>query len=590
MHKQSYFVTSMLAGFLIVSAAAAQSPGPFTSPTNANNQPLLSYPIEQSFSAYIRGCNGQIPLTLQKPGLFGSGSRQVSAIDPRIIERLALTTNPTIVKDLELSLGRVFGHVYSSRDVTAATFENRNFLRLSYEDRDKILQPGFPSTRLEASCITVMAGALNANANFSFPTATLQAALEAEYNTDSRSTMEVVQGHFNSPVWEMWQGSTLENIDRPRHKFYAGVLFWDWYDNSPGGTLSLLEYFKGTVIYRQTRTDMDQQVGASANGRVDIPMFTAQAAVDGEMRQDSAYALEDFHVLIDAPLPGGPITTGWRALPTLSEIVSAVETNTPAEISAPNGPMIEPMQPKTIQADIRSLPAAYCNRPSWHVRDERSAAGPSTTLAVAADPVQVRKEGQTVCRFQLSYTSPTSAATGDVPLAPFLVSNADRSGERLWLKLGSLTLLRTPGPELHRLSEQGPLVYPIAGSLPEASDIQWTIRFQLRNIGAYNDINRIILDDLRLDCPVGVMTNTANFSAAFEGPLTGSSRTLVLTIRNNFRGALAAPFDTVPCQVTGRLEYRSPNGAVLWRQAPDNLVVNFPQNRALAPIAAANRL
>lgn len=589
MRKHMCFASSILAGFLVVSAAAAQSPGPFTAPTNNNNQPLLSYPIEQSFSEYIQGCNGQIPLTLRKPGPFGS-SRQVSAIDPRIIERLDLTTNPTIVKDLEMSLGRVFGHVYNSRDVTAATFENRNFLRLSYQDRDKILQPGFPSTRLEASCITVMAGALNANANFSFPTATLQAALEAEYNTDSRSTMEVVRGHFNSPVWEMWQGSTLENIDRPRHKFYAGVLFWDWYDNAPTGNLSLLEYFKGTVIYRQTRTDMDQQVGANADGRVDIPMFTAHAAVDGEMRQDSAFALEDFHVLIDAPLPSGPSTTGWRELPALTDIVSAVETNTPVEFTVPGDSMIDPTQPKIVQADIRSLPAAYCNRPSWQVRDDRSAAGPSTTLAIAAEPIQVRNEGRTVCRFQLSYTSPTSTAAGDVPLAPFLVSNGERRGQRLWLKLGELTLLRSPGPELHRLSEQGPHVYPIAGSVPEASDIQWTIRFQLRNIGSYNDISRIILDDLRLDCPIGVLTNTADFSATFDGPLTGSSRTLVLTIRNNFRGALGTPFDTVQCQVTGQIGYRSPNGAVLSRQVPDNLIVNFPQRRPQEPIAAASRL
>lgn len=578
----------MLAGLAMAGSAAAQSPAPFSARLNSASQPLLSYPIEQSFTEYVRDCSGQIPLTIRRPGLLGP-TRQVSAIDPRIIGRLNLTANPTILKDLEMSLGRVFGHVYNSRDVSAATFENRNFLRLTYEDRDKILQPGFPSTRLEASCISILAGALSANADFAFPTATLQAALEAESRTDSRSTMEVVRGRFNSPVWEMWDGSTIENFDRARHKFYAGILFWDWY--SPGsGNRSLLEYFDGTVIYRQTRTETDQQTDAEASGRVNIPMFTAAASVDGELRQQSSYALEDFHVLIDTPRTGAPATTGWRAFPDLAAIVAAVENASPAELSAPDGPMIDPTQPKMLHADIQSLPAAYCNRSSWQVRDSRSATGPSSQLALASDPLQVRKDNRTVCRFQISYTPPASTTTGDVALTPFLASANEKSQRRLWLKLGDVTLTRNAGPELHRLSQQGPSVYPVNGSIPEASDIQWSMRFQLRNIGAYNDTDRIILDNLRLDC-ADVMTNAAEFAATFDGPLTGSSRTLVLTIRNRFQGALGTPFDTVQCPVTGEVGYRSPSGAMLWRRV-ENLTVNFPQPRPQQPMAApaANRL
>lgn len=589
MNKNSVLITGLVAGLAIAGAAAAQSPAPFTAPLNSNRQPLLSYPLEQSFSSYIQDCSGQTSLTLRKPGWFGP-SREISAIDPRIIGALGLTSNPTILEDLKLSLGRVFGHVYRTRDVTAATFANSDFLRLTYEDRDKVLQPGFPSTRLEASCLTVMAGALDANADFSFPTATLQAALKAEYNTDSRSTMEVVRGRFNSPIWEMWSGSSISNIDKPRHKFYAGILFWDWYENAPSGaTLSLLEYFDGTVVYRQTRTDMDQQIEGSADGRVAIPMFTAAASVDGDMRQQSAYALEDFHVLIDTPRGGSPSTVGWRPLPTLASITSAVETYTPADLTAPDGPIIDPMQPKIVQADIRSLPAAYCNNTAWQVRDNRAATAASSELRIANAPVQVRKDSQTVCRFQISYTPSATTPQGEVPLSPFLVSTEERDRQHLWLKLGSLTLTRNAGPELHRLGQDGPRVDLIAGSTPEASNIQWTIRFQLRNVGPYNDINRIILDNLRLDCPDNVMTNAADFSAAFEGLLTGTSRTLVLTIRNNFQGRIDTPFDTVQCKVTGAVGYQSLTGAILSRQVPDNLIVSFPQNRPQQPVAAASR-
>lgn len=574
--------------------AVAQSPGPFTTERQPNGPLLLSYPLEARFSEFLRDCGGvPTPLQISRLNRFGrSDRRTLSAIDPRIINALGLTTQPTIEANLNMSIDRVFGHVYAVNNFSRSFGPSDEYLRLDYVDNDKIQPLGFPDTQLSSTCGSILAGALSANADFTLPVTSLQAAVNADSSSSTRSSLEITDGAFRSPIWDMWSGENVLVSDQPRRKVFAALLFWDWYASSSQYRRTnpvqhyLLRSFTGTVAYRRTSSQTTASSSASINGRVGVPFISANADFSGNVNQTSSFTATRFNVLVRSR--GGVDTYRFEPLPSIANIVSVAEANTVSQFRVPDGGrMVENGQQKTFLADLSGLPAAFCNETAWEVRDSLSATTSSSTLSLGR-PSQTPGSGEMMCTMPIIYSAPSSGTAVDLALRPVLFSTTTLEQRQLRLPLDELRIDRTAGPEWSLVSQTDPVVTPANGTTPQAFNLRWTFNFTVRNIGQYNDINRIDVSNLKLDCP-GVITHDAVVEGAFSGPASPSSRTLILTVNNFYQGPYSGPanppaYDRQPCKVNGYVSYTKTDGSLGARRDIPEISVTFP--RPVVPPAA----
>jgi hypothetical protein len=567
---------------LLITANATAAPiPPFAQPTNAAGQRLLSFELENRFRNFMQRCgNIQVPLRMRREGGLSSGTRDVSSIDVDIIDGLNLrNSSPAVSSTHNVSLGRLFGYVYPAVERERPNWTPGQFLRLGYEDQDKILAPGFPSTRYEASCGSVVEGALRVNAEYSFPVATLRGALSADYSSNTNTSIQLAHGRFDSPIWEMWS-PTNANSGRTGDRFYAGILFWDWYRNRPAGTYYLMRSFNGTALYRQIDRRSTGSAGASGEARLSIPVVTAETRFDVRGTRESLLEIEDFELFLAAAGPGGPPTIAWETLPPLSDIVGAVETSAVrGELIYEGGQLVQSGQTKAFSIDVRSMPRAYCATDLWQIRNSLSDTAVSELLSVL-DAREVPTGDTTACRFRLSYAPGTASAVADVNLTPVLFSSEERAGHRLRLPLGRVTFSRSPRPTLSVVRVAEPMIQLIPGST-NRYNLTWRIDMRLDDDGRFADINRIHVEELTFTCPANTLTAGAvQFSDQFIGTPGPTSRTVQITGIAEYQGDLnPLAAEHVDCTLAGDILFTPSDGSQAIRRQVPSVPVKYPKPR-----------
>lgn len=558
-------------------ALPAASPAPFLKEKNDAQELLLSYQLEQRFAKLVEDCAIPKPLKLKK----GGDKRTVSTIDADVISALHLETRaPTLYRVVDSNLARVFGYVYPEAEKDEPKFQNQNYLKINYaRDRDELLAPGFPELRLASSCGNVIHAAMKSNAGYEFGMGAVKAALDAELDQEREVTFQISNGRFLSPLWEMWSGLNVESPDRGAKKFYASMLFWDWYSVSPRtGTHYLLEYFHGTSLYRQLTRNKRSTAGASAGGRVSVPFFTVEADTSGRISQDESLEIRDFSIYMAKRVADGSQPYDYQPMPSLDDVLRAALDNTDSSYpDEPAGRLVQAGQTKAFHHDVSHLPAGYCNSSLWQVRDTSSATEASKVLAIdGVDPIQ--SAGRSVCRVRMSYTPSDFPDPDEATLTPHLVSNAEASGKRLQLGLKPIVFSRRLTPILRFSSGTGkPEIVPQTIT-PPSSKLNWTWSLSLNDDGLYRDLNRIHTSGLELDCPKGVHNGGAVPFTHRWGPDEQSDpRTLQLSASTIFNGAVAADPKFEVCTVKGKIRFVPKDGSkVFTRGVPPNVTALYP--------------
>lgn len=558
-----FIVAPLLA--ILSAQAAAESPPPFKKETEANKS-LLSYQLEREFSNFMAACGGvSVPLKMKKPGLFTSGEIEVSSIDYDVIEGLKLRSRDyPIESHWERSLGRIFGYVFTEPEKTSPGWNMGQFLRLDYADQGKMLAAGFPELKFEATCGSIIEGATRSSGEYNFPVATIKGALSAEYNDDKKSSLQIAKGRLLSPIWEMW-ASENANAANPGYRFYAGMLFWDWWGNKPPGNYSLMTYFDGTFLFRQTERQSTAKVSASTEASLTLPMVSASGELNMQGSRGSTFSFADFHAYIDVAT-GASKTMGFEDVPTVAVIVSAVQQNT--RRSNPNytsGQIIENSEPKLFWVDIFSMPASFCND-GWEVRDSAIANSPSNSLSFVS--IQPAGGNSTACRFMFQYT-PSVVSQGEVSLTPTLFSQSTREGKRLIIPGGTVAFSRNTRPAVG-LIKSHPMRSTSIPGVPNRYELTWTLDLRLDDEGKFANINSINVDSVQISCPENTFTaGVPVFTRNFIGEPGPTVRTLQLTGKVQYEGASdPATAPTVQCTLAGNILFLPGTAAPIFRNVP----------------------
>ncbi len=565
-------------GSIAVGSANAQLYEPLKPPAAGKKD--LGWELEERFNTYMSACGVIVPLKMKKISLVGGNAKTVSSIDSILIKEMKLDAGHPIEQPLGVGLGRFFGYIYPDTEKSNPQWINSNFLSIRYDDdKDFINAFGFPVKRYSASCGSVIGTALKADGEYNFPVATLKAAFEAEYKTETRSSIELSSGRFDSPIWEMWKPAANGDAQRSKRKFFVAMLFWDWYTSvQPTGGYSLLVNFTGTSFHRQMTSNSQFQTSMSAAANSSIPFLTASGKVNASLDSGRKLEVQDFEVFVNAQSANGALVRQWKPMPSLDEVLAALKDS--ANVSAPklaNSSPITSNQTRSFTVDIDGLPSAYCDTPSWDARDNAAAAAPSAALSIDS---AARVADSTVCRFGLSYSVGAIHTGGDVVLTPVLTSKAAVQSKRVILPLKRLSLATTTNPSMTLLlGDPRAKVSRVAGTDPAQFDLVWTVDLRLIDDGKFGDVARIDTSQLGLKCPANVLTlGDAQFEPSIVGIASGGSRTIRLTGRAKFMGGeIDAKYAFESCTLAGSIYFKSSEGGPsLERPVPTNITLYYP--------------
>jgi hypothetical protein len=378
----------------------------------------------------------------------------------------------------------------------------------------------------------------------------------------------------------MWKPAAGADAQRSKRKFFVAMLFWDWYSGAaPTGNYWLLTTFTGTSFHRQLTASSEVGMRGSAEASSSIPFLTASGKVSGSVDSDRKLEVQDFEVFVNAQPNGSAPIRQWQPMPSLDNVLSTIRDS--ANVSAPtlaNGSPITSNQTRTFVVDVDGLPNAYCEAPSWEIRDSATAAGPSTALAIDSAS---RVADSTLCRFALNYTAGTIQTGGDLVLNPALTSKVAIQSKRVILPLKRLSLPTTTNPSLMLLlGDPRAKVSKVVGANPTQSDLVWTVDLKLIDDGKFGDVARIRTGQLGLNCPANTLTlGDAQFDPAIVGVESGGSRTVRLTGRAKFLGGDIDPnYAFVSCALGGSIVFLPSDGAsALERAVPANITLYYPK-------------
>lgn len=564
-------------------ALAANDPvPPFAQEKASDGSLLLGYQMERRFSDFMHTCAGvPVPLKMKTSALLGR-EKDTSSIEQDVIDGLKIRPMDRPIKEaLHVSLGRVFGYIYTDAEKISPQWNQNQFLTIDYADEKKVLSPGFPSVRYSATCGGIIEGALHISSDFSFPIATLKGALSADYKSDKTSSLEVASGQFISPLWEMWS-LTKPGEARPGDRFYAGMLLWQWWAGRTAGNYNIMTNFSGTLVYHQVSSKSSGSLSGNIDARVSFPIVTASSDVSGSLNKSTTLDIKDFDIFVDVDSPGPSI--GFQPVPPVGDAADAVERYAViSDISYDGGQLVQSGQSKTFSFTIDSLPSLFCQKASWLVADDKTSTIGSATLSLV-DAGEVKVGEAVSCKMQVNY-APGQISTGaDVALRPYLVSTNAAAGRFLHIPLPVTRFSTTEHPSISFVHQQPMTASPRAGST-DKYDITWQIDLKVIDDGKFTQIDQIDPGEIVLACPENTFTaGEPVFSVQLVGLAGPTSRTVRLVGSVEFDGKLdITKIVTTPCKLGGSLLFTPTGGGTPLRRQVPAVQLGYPRVLTATP-------
>ena len=431
-------------------SAHAEIVPPFEYNARGIENPTLAGELEQLFSQFLGDCPG-LSAPLQ---MYGSrrdaerrrNGRPVSAIDPGVINELSLVRAPREIRPaLDQTVANLFAFVSDSEGYFSTAWPSSRFLDVDRGNLERRLAAGFSSRNYETSCGRYLHAAGEAGGGFSFPLVSLRAALEAEFEGNSRNLLYLSHGTFPSPIWDMWQGIGAAPGQAGINQTFVGLLFWDWYVRNgadPDENRQMLSRFDGVVVYRVTSTRSTTTGSGDLRGRLSIPfIFRASGSGAADFSLDTTFDVNDFNVFVFRD------SLSQRSVevvdfPSLTEVVdrvrSAVRTG---EVDYGNGSMLPRYDTKYVSFDLYGIPDRFCDASEWQVRDDAEAALESTEFSIQSFEQNWEGPGAPFCRVTVGFRS-NGSETGRLERQPALVSARSVGERRLVIDMPTFEFVR----------------------------------------------------------------------------------------------------------------------------------------------------
>jgi hypothetical protein len=574
-------MAATVASFALLAAGQGQTqeqPGPVDP---EKKQKLLGDQLSVPFRQFLNTCPAGTEIT--RPGrtlrtLFRRAvPNQFPDIDPRVQNELGTDINLPMLSAANLSLPRLFGQVYPPETLALPASGEGNFLPLDYRDQSLVLAPGFPQLSAYTTCSSALLGALSANSGLSISPAALTATMQADFSTQARSNLRVSHGQFISPLWEMWQGASMENVNADQGRFYAAIVLWAWHRNNPptigaNRPTRLLRSFQGTVVHRQLSQDSSFATNGSSTVRIGLPLATFDSSVSGRLASQTDIQVQDVRVFIRE----GNDALNFVQMPSIDQIVNQIEQTTRVSVTYPVGSAQSLIQSGTseVLADVSALPASLCTPNFWNVRDSKE--GPAASTALSLESADIVGEGASrACRFRFAYRAPADT-NNDVTIQPWLVSKEVADGKPLALRLGEMQFEATQGPTLQFYTVDDPTLTSLGGT-PPRHRLKLSVSLMLRNGDEYG-ADEIDVSQLRVDCGAGETLQP--FPIAFSGEKKNFGELQLLELTGI--GVFAGPWSSSSpswqdCRLAGEVTYRDRGTRLPLRRQVPTVTINMPR-------------
>ncbi|WP_151972796.1 hypothetical protein [Erythrobacter sp. EC-HK427] len=415
-----FFAFAAGAVFCFSSASSAQvvPPAPFNNSANE-----LAVELEREFHDFLGSCNLPNPLELRRMqrtsdgGIKRDGNARatVSSIAPPVIRELRLTDpSPRLVQEpWDATIGQLFAFVGSEAHFSARRADRLEpTLALRQDSLDIAFVDSYSSRDYRTTCASFVSAYADANGGFSLPFATIRANIEASTDNADVSSLHVVNGVFQSPVWSMWTRQGAAPGETERNRFFAGMLFWNWRlgqgASQPGPANSqILSRFQGTVVYRRSQSSANLQAQGSFDAGLSIPLITrGRTSASAGASFSEQLKVRDFSIYIDDRQGAVSYAAIPPAANLASEIRDLADFNKPdyqdeGRLSGPNGRV-------TIAGN--GFPTQLCGRGAWTITEGVSLTEESAVLSLADVALGRDEQGNVTCEFSLAYRAPNDSS------------------------------------------------------------------------------------------------------------------------------------------------------------------------------------
>jgi hypothetical protein len=473
-----------------------------------------------------------------------------------------------------------FANVYQGSNVDALVIAPDDiYLDIVDENSPNFVKaPRVDQAMLIQTCATAMKGALEANVGYSFPIASLKAAIDADYQDSNSVSLNLIKTTFRSPLWTAYTGVKTTS----QSPFHAAMTILRWYEVNSGRASrvdnKLLVEFEGAGVTRVSGAKRNLKVDSSASYSLGIPLFGDSAgSTSGEVSWLTKLEATQYQVAVIERESGG-LEIKSMPLPSLANaIAKATETadvTLDRQISGDDFTLYN-RSPRTLTYVIDRLPPSMC-RNVWRVVQN----SPALTVGIAkvGNPsVIASSAGWQSCRVPVIFSpnatmSLTNAQSLDIVLEYPILSGINRHTVKLQAETVVFPELRFPHLNLLKTMAK-PTAKKMTDDGVTSTRLIWSFTYQLTENGQVENESKIDITGLNTSCtPIVPDSKWIQPSRRKQLSYNAAGKLLVIDLEIQWDGdyETATPLpDFSTCELSGEAEFTLTNGKKTKRPFPE---------------------
>ncbi len=537
--------------------------------------------LEDRLQEMVQSCTPSKRLKMTK--INQNKEFDVSAVTPSMRAAFELNVNPLgrRIRPYEGdSMIYYFANVYQGADFDTLKITSAGSDYLDIVDKDApefVKASRVDQAVLVQTCATAMSGAIDANAGYSLPIASVKAAFDADYQGSNSYSLNLIKTKFRSPLWEAYTGVRSAT----QSPFHAAMTLLRWYELHPSRAQAtdnkLLIEFEGVGVTQILGAKRNIKVAGSASYSVGIPLIGgSQGGFIGETSWFTSLSAEKYKVAV-MEKDGGGLSITPAAMPSLSEALSkAVAT---ASVSLDRLETGEDLtlynrNPRTLTYVIDRLPPAMCTA-AWRVFQK----SPATTVAqvrVNTPSIVTGKDGWDSCRVPVTFwPSPTmplnSSQTLDIGFEYTVIPGANAKSLRLQAETVSLPALQYPHLLLRKTQSTPTSEKQTVGQVV-STKLNWKFTYQIMDNNQVANETKIDITGLSTSCaPVVTSPQWIEPTRRLQLLSDAAGKSLDVNLELQWDGdyaALTPAPDFSTCKLSGDVIFTLTNGQSVTREFP----------------------
>lgn len=541
--------------------------------------------LEQKFQQMIQNCvPGVSGLKMTK--LNKTKEFSVTAIPFQLRNYLSLENGGARIDPQEgRSVRLLFAHVFTPEEEAAFKIDTGQFYLSNVEDGVPAFLsiPDVNGAAYNHTCATAMRSALEMNAGYTIPVASLKGGFNGDYTGSTSYSLTLVDGTFMSPILASYESDSLAGL-RP---FHAAMTIFSWYQEHPERIAAknrLLAELTGTAVYQQAGMKRAVDLGASAEFKAAfLSIISGSGSASAKANAVSDFQAQTFSVAIAAD-DAGKRRANFKDLPALSDAISrAEEHGTVVREGEGDDLTLYNRDAKTLWFAVSQLPQKLCTN-LWRVEQSSSSAMNATVARAGAPAIFIGKDGFPGCKIGVRVVP-----SPDMPMSTaqeldllFILPMSGAQSNNVKLAADRVTFPAFDRPHLSPIAT--PIQPSVASKLTTGtavtSNLEWVLQYQLHDRQDNRTAMFVNAEPLRVKCTGNPFLPTRSATIRETGQ---GSRVVELRLMIPWSGDFDLAGNQISydsCSIEGSISYTLKNGQTAERP--------FPTTRIELPVRASH--